>query len=40
MMLSPDALDDLDGHPFDPDRPVDPVTLAASARAGIVGGDL
>lgn len=40
MMLSPDDLDALGGAPFDPDRSVDPVTLAASARAGIIGGDL
>lgn len=36
MMYSPDDLDALDGFPFDPDRPVDPVTLAASARDGIL----
>lgn len=40
MMLSPDDLDALDGVPFDPDRPVDPVTLADSARDGIIGSDL
>ncbi|MGP5080523.1 hypothetical protein ACTXJ8_01720 [Corynebacterium variabile] len=36
MMYSPDDLDALAGIPFDPDRPVDPVTLAASARAGVL----
>jgi hypothetical protein len=35
-MYSPDDLDALAGFPFDPDRPVDRATLAASARDGIL----
>ena len=36
MMYSPDDLDALDGHPFDPDRPVSREVLVSSARDGVL----